>query len=576
MDANLDMNFYRVTNLTTAVNNSEPVTLAQANILASVTNPLTQNSVGDVLYPKTAAETTAGVTIVNSYIEPGHVLRYGTNTTPGTTDMATAINNAIKVALNGGSKLIKFQSEVYLVGATIEPTAELFGLILQGQGSLATTIKASHSEGPVIHLNRSNSGLRGMTIDATTARNTGSATSTGGTYKDNVGVLFEAADISGKAVASQNVDDLRIINQPSHGLLSIGASQESRYNNLLVQDNKGHGAVCDQGTINARTNKADPGITTLTNFWSIDNSGNGFVGGNPSDAVLLGSFRFLFHNAELDGNATDATVRHSQDQVWLSGENHTFICPAFGGNSVSGGMRFAGKDLVIINPRFVSCTDSLSLGAHPVLDECTGVTVENMRVLNVAQDPAIIIEDITKVKDVRVTLANIGNVTNAFTDGAIGCTMSARGDPITIVRKAANGAAVNNSTTLINDPELFIPLAASETVSFEAMLRYLGDATADIKITFTAPSGATIRWQPESSVYVGPTDAVSVKTGDVIQGTTLAFGTNSGTRIIKVVGHIVMSTTSGKLQLQWAQNSAVTADTSILSGSTLRVIRNND
>lgn len=46
-------------------------------------------------YKITAAETAAGVTLVNYSYEPGHVLRYGTNTTPGTTDMTAAIQAAI-------------------------------------------------------------------------------------------------------------------------------------------------------------------------------------------------------------------------------------------------------------------------------------------------------------------------------------------------------------------------------------------------------------------------------------------------------------------------------------------------
>ena len=37
-------------------------------------------------YAATSAEMTAGVTIVNSSYMPGNVLRYGTNTTPGTTN----------------------------------------------------------------------------------------------------------------------------------------------------------------------------------------------------------------------------------------------------------------------------------------------------------------------------------------------------------------------------------------------------------------------------------------------------------------------------------------------------------
>ena len=61
----------------------------------NLTAALTATEVGTALWPTTTAETSAGVTPTNVQYEPGNVLRYGANTTPGTTDMSTAINNAI-------------------------------------------------------------------------------------------------------------------------------------------------------------------------------------------------------------------------------------------------------------------------------------------------------------------------------------------------------------------------------------------------------------------------------------------------------------------------------------------------
>jgi len=51
-----------------------------------------------VSYVKTAAETTAGADIVNGFYPPCHPYRYGTNTTPGTTDMRAAFQMSIAVA----------------------------------------------------------------------------------------------------------------------------------------------------------------------------------------------------------------------------------------------------------------------------------------------------------------------------------------------------------------------------------------------------------------------------------------------------------------------------------------------
>jgi hypothetical protein len=76
------------------------------NISAAVTYAsLTQQIVGQILYPKSAAETSAGVTIVNYFYPYLCVNRYGTNTTPLTTDMRGAWQAAINVAKVAGGKI---------------------------------------------------------------------------------------------------------------------------------------------------------------------------------------------------------------------------------------------------------------------------------------------------------------------------------------------------------------------------------------------------------------------------------------------------------------------------------------
>jgi hypothetical protein len=102
MQSPLDMNQNRIYNLPSATSNSEPVTLGQAASIAGVDVPFNAQTVGEVLYPRTASEIAASVTPVNYAYEPGNVLRYGTNTTPGTTDMTTAIRNALLSCPDGG------------------------------------------------------------------------------------------------------------------------------------------------------------------------------------------------------------------------------------------------------------------------------------------------------------------------------------------------------------------------------------------------------------------------------------------------------------------------------------------
>jgi hypothetical protein len=84
----------------------------------------TQAGIGSILYPQTAAELAAGVTPVNFFWPVGYVDRYGTNTTPGTTNMTTAITNAIAVIKQQGGGEIVFQPGVdyFVVPAAGGPT----------------------------------------------------------------------------------------------------------------------------------------------------------------------------------------------------------------------------------------------------------------------------------------------------------------------------------------------------------------------------------------------------------------------------------------------------------------------
>jgi hypothetical protein len=73
------------------------------NVESEITNRtltrfITQVLIGTVLYPQTAAETAASVTVINFFYPPMYVDRYGTNSIPGTTSMTAAFNAAVKVA----------------------------------------------------------------------------------------------------------------------------------------------------------------------------------------------------------------------------------------------------------------------------------------------------------------------------------------------------------------------------------------------------------------------------------------------------------------------------------------------
>jgi hypothetical protein len=131
------------------VANTEPVILSQAALLAGVSTPFTQTTIGDTFYPETADETTASVTIADKRYPEGHVARYGTNTSPGTTDMTTPIQDARKVIDTKGGGTIVFNPEVYKVWVSSSPDLMAFtntdGVTIEGNGA---TITSGRTNGP--------------------------------------------------------------------------------------------------------------------------------------------------------------------------------------------------------------------------------------------------------------------------------------------------------------------------------------------------------------------------------------------------------------------------------------------
>lgn len=98
---------------------------------------LSQAIVGEALYPRTAAEISAAVTPTNYFYPPLNVLRYGTNTTPGTTNMRAAIQAAVDVADAMGGGDVYLPPGNYLISSAIN-WAEKVSMYGDGHGSLIT------------------------------------------------------------------------------------------------------------------------------------------------------------------------------------------------------------------------------------------------------------------------------------------------------------------------------------------------------------------------------------------------------------------------------------------------------
>lgn len=132
------------------------------------------------------------------------------------------------------------------------------------------------------------------------------------------------------------------------------------------------------------------------------------------------------------------------------------------------------------------------------------------------------------------------------------------------VRKTAD-ETVNNSTTLQNDDQLALAVEANVTYWLSMRLLMSSGATPDFKMLFTFPSGLTMKLH-----NVEPTPTISVPYD---QTTVAAVSGTGADATIQVEGLVVVSSTAGTLQLQWAQNTLNASNTIVRADSTMRLIR---
>ncbi len=154
----------------------------------------------------------------------------------------------------------------------------------------------------------------------------------------------------------------------------------------------------------------------------------------------------------------------------------------------------------------------------------------------------------------------------------------------TVVRKTAD-ETVNNSNTLQNDDELIITVPANQILEFESFVIFSGSgASCDIKFKWNVSTGITMWW---NSLYGGtgtPTldglwgmdVAVATTAANIAQllaeTDTITRGCHAvGERQAIVMKGIIMGgTADGTATLQWAQNTALAADTVVHANSFIK------
>lgn len=120
------------------------------------------------------------------------------------------------------------------------------------------------------------------------------------------------------------------------------------------------------------------------------------------------------------------------------------------------------------------------------------------------------------------------------------------------VRKTVNESLTTN-TTIQNDDELVIAVAASTNYEVDCYLIWNSPAAADFKLQWSTPAGVSGYWTPT-------TQNLAAGAGTVYQG-ALAWATQAqlegqGADTFTRISGVLTTTAAGNLQLQWAQNAA--------------------
>ena len=133
---------------------------------------------------------------------------------------------------------------------------------------------------------------------------------------------------------------------------------------------------------------------------------------------------------------------------------------------------------------------------------------------------------------------------------------------------------VGNSTVMVNDADLLLPLTANAVYRMTCYLNYDGPAlgTGDIQCTWAVPSGTNYWLQAVAWNAAGnPVDRLTFTAGQVQIYGTEGAGVN---RACTMQGSLAVGSASGTLQFRWAQATAnSTVDTIVGTGSLLLLQR---
>ena len=142
---------------------------------------------------------------------------------------------------------------------------------------------------------------------------------------------------------------------------------------------------------------------------------------------------------------------------------------------------------------------------------------------------------------------------------------------IPLVGIKSGDQTISSQTTLINDADMRVAVAANATYEFKVYLRYSSGTGQDWKSSFNVPAGAIARFQflgrDISGNFAGDAEYTAAST-ITSQGRGVGVLSNA-----QFLGTVVTAGTAGNFIFQWSQNTSGAFNTTLYQYSYLTARR---
>lgn len=344
-----------------SLDGAETVPLVKDGVTKSATLSEVSELFDGAVFDTTAAETAAGVTPTDFRYPEGDVRRYGENTTPGTTDMVTAFQNAAKTGR------VILHDETYLFGsaATVPSDVEI-----SCDRGVATITKANGGTHALLSLSSvSNVTIRRIKIDGK-RRNGGGVTGNSIDMTNASNVVIENCHLFDgvNCFINEGCSNVRIENnyfEDGKSGIGTGTSSGDMVSDLIISGNYFTGQTDEGIDLNVNTERA-----IISNNVFFDSGGDTDSGSGQDETIDIGGE--THNDLVISNNVIDLNGEEMNGlTVKINGTPSTTSRVVISGNTITNGGTARGSGIYLTKP------DHVTVVGNTISNTFNGIYVTN-------------------------------------------------------------------------------------------------------------------------------------------------------------------------------------------------------